>query len=287
LRLFIAFSVGVALAGCAHVQQQSSSAPAAAGSSPARTGDLLAEVRNRGTLIVSTDADYKPQSYRNPDGTWVGFDVDVAREIARRLGVTPVFQSARFDLITAGRWNDRWDVNIDSMAITPGRAKVLYFTEPYYYVPASFAVYRTSGIRQISQLSGKKLGVGAATTYQQYLDGLMPNARLKTPPGTSVVPYDTDMLALQDLALGNGVRLDGVLTALPTLRAAIAGGMPLRIVNPPVFDDSAAIAIDRESPIDSRPLLWAVDKIVSDMHADGTLRRLSLHYYGIDLTVRR
>jgi len=250
-------------------------------------GDLLADVKRRGVLVVSTDADYKPQSYRNADGSWTGFDIDVAREIAKRLGVKPEFQSVSFDITTAGSWSGRWDVNVDSMAITQGRAKVLYFTEPYYFVPASFAVHRDSSATSIADLNGKKIGVGAATTYEQYLNGQMSTARVPPPSGTYVVSYDTDMLALQDLALGNGVRLDGVLTALPTLRAAIAGGMPLRIISPPVYDDSSAIAIDRESPVDSRPLLWAIDGIVHDMHRDGTLRRLSMRYYGIDLSVRR
>jgi len=253
----------------------------------ARLGDLLAAVRHRGTLIVSTDADYKPQSYRNPDGTWVGFDIDVGREVARRLGVKPVFQSVSFDLITSGGWNDRWDVNIDSMAITSGRAKVLWFTEPYYFVPASFAVHRDSSARKITDLAGKKIGVGAATTYEEYLNGKMTAARIPAPSATFVVPYETDALALQDLALGNGVRLDGVLTALPTIRSSIAGGLQLRVIEPPVFDDSSAIALDRSSPLDSRPLLWAIDEIVHGMHRDGTLTRLSLKYYGIDLTVRR
>ncbi|HXW77211.1 MAG TPA: transporter substrate-binding domain-containing protein [Candidatus Eremiobacteraceae bacterium] len=250
-------------------------------------GDLLADVKRRGVLVVSTDADYKPQSYRNADGSWTGFDIDVAREIAKRLGVKPEFQSVSFDITTAGSWSGRWDVNVDSMAITQGRAKVLYFTEPYYFVPASFAVHRDSSATSIADLNGKKIGVGAATTYEQYLNGQMSTARVPPPSGTYVVSYDTDMLALQDLALGNGVRLDGVLTALPTLRAAIAGGMPLRIISFPVYDDSSAIAIDRESPVDSRPLLWAIDGIVHDMHRDGTLRRLSMRYYGIDLSVRR
>ena len=126
-----------------------------------------------------------------------------------------------------------------------------------------------------------------ATTYEDYLNGKMPTARLKAPAKTFVVTYDTDALALQDLALGNGVRLDGALTALPTIRNAIAGGLPLRVLEPPVFEDSSAIALDRQSPIYSAPLLWAVDDIVHEMHRDGTLRRLSLKYYGIDLTVRR
>jgi polar amino acid transport system substrate-binding protein len=278
----------MAVSGCANGNgQQASSQPSPVASAAARNGDLLEDVKRRGVLIISTDADYKPQSYRNRDGSWVGFDVDVGREVARRLGVKPQFENTNFDVITAGSWKGRWDVNIDSMAITKPRTRVLWFTEPYYFVPASFAVHRESRTKTIADLAGKRLGVGISTTYLDYLKGKMPASRVKPPLGPTVVTYSTDALALQDLALGAGVRLDGVLTALPTIRAAIVRGVPLRAIAPPVFDDSSAIALDRNSPSYSAPLLWAIDGIIHDMHRDGFLQALSRKYYGIDLSIRR
>src|ERR1700686_4651289 len=97
--------------------------------------NLLAAVRQRHSLIVSTDANYAPQSYLKVDGTWVGFDVDVAREIAKRLHVAGQFEDSNFDIVTAGSWHGQWDVNIDSMAVTTERKKSLLFTAPYYFVP--------------------------------------------------------------------------------------------------------------------------------------------------------
>ena len=267
--------------------EQQSSQPLPSATATAVGGNLLDDVKRRGVLVVSTDPNYKPQSYRNADGTWVGFDIDVAREVARRLGVKAQFESGAWGAITAGSWNGRWDVNVDSMAITKARTRVLWFTEPYYYVPASFAIHKDSTAKTIGDLAGKRLGVGVSTTYQDYLNGKMANARVKPPANTSVVAYDTDALALKDLGLGNGARLDGVLTALPTIRASIAAGLPLRFIDPPVFEDSSAIALDRNSPAYSAPLLWAIDGIIHDMHRDGFLRQLSMKYYGIDLSVRR
>ena len=52
-------------------------------------GDLLADVKKRGKLLIATDENYKPKSYKNPDGSFEGFDIDVAKEVARRLGVRP------------------------------------------------------------------------------------------------------------------------------------------------------------------------------------------------------
>ena len=278
----------IAASGCGNGDnRQVSSQPSPSASAAASSGNLLDDVKRRGVLVVSTDANYKPQSYRNPDGSWVGFDIDVAREVARRLGVKPQFQTGPWNDITAGSWKGRWDVNIDSMAITQQRTRVLWFTEPYYYTPASFAVNRQSTARTIDDLSGKKLGVAASTTYEDYLDGKMATARMKPPKSPVVVTYDTDALALKDLGLGNGTRLDGVLTALPTIRSSIVAGLSLRAIEPPVFEDSSAIALDRKSPAYSAPLLWAIDGIIHDMHADGSLRRLSMKYYGIDLSIRR
>jgi polar amino acid transport system substrate-binding protein len=258
-----------------------------ASATPAPGSDLLADVKQRGAIIVATDANYKPQSYRNKDGTWVGFDVDVAREIAHRLGVKPQFESPKFETITAGGWNGRWDINVDSMAITAARTKKLWFTEPYYFEVASYAVRANDAARSIDDMAHKRIGVGAATTYEVYLENKLRTARVPSPAGVRIIPYQTDELALDDLVRVNPVRLDAVLTALPTIRSAIASGMPLRVLEPPVFSDASAIALDRSSPANAQTLLWAIDSIIGQMHRDGTLSRLSMKYYGIDLTVRK
>lgn len=120
------------------------------GSLLAQGSDLLAQVQERGVLRVSTDSNYRPQSYLNPDGSWEGFDVDVAREIAKRLGVKAEFLDINFDVITAGSWNGRWDVNVGSMTVTAERQKALLFTIPYYYTPASFVVHQASTLTDIA-----------------------------------------------------------------------------------------------------------------------------------------
>lgn len=284
-RLVVACVLIASLASCTNggAQRSASSGPSA---TPSAATDLLQEVKRRGVLIVSTDPNYKPQSFRNPDGTWVGFDVDVAREVARRLGVKAQFETPSFDTVTAGGWQGRWDVNVDSMGITKPRTKVLWFTEPYYFVPASFAVRKDSDAHAIGALAGKRIGVASATTYEDFLKGKMATARVRPPSSSRVVTYATDTLALDDLAKGGG-SLDAVLSALPTIRAAIVAGSPLRVIEPPVYEDSSAIALDRSSPLQSAPLLWAIDGIIHDMHRDGTLSRLSIKYYGIDISVRR
>jgi polar amino acid transport system substrate-binding protein len=252
------------------------------------TPDLLAAVRQRHTLIVSTDANYAPQSYLRSDGTWVGFDVDVAREIAKRLHVAVQFEDSNFDIVTAGSWHGQWDVNIDSMAVTTERKKSLLFTAPYYFVPAGFVVNKKSAVQSIAQLTGARVGVGSATTYLAYLTKQLPGdvepILVLPPANVKSVPYITDQLALQDLALGSGKHLDAVLTAIPTAIAAIKAGEPLRILPQAVFFEDDAIALDRHAENEPEPLLSAIDGSLSEMLRDGTLSRLSKKYFGADLT---
>jgi polar amino acid transport system substrate-binding protein len=267
----------------------SSHAPKAAAPSPTATtaapnGDLLAEVRQRGILIIATDANYSPQSFLNQDGSWSGFDVDVGRQIARRLGVQPVFKAVNFDLLVRGHWPGKWDINVGSMAITEERAKVLWFSKSYYWVPGSIAVKNTSSINSLADLAGKNIGVTAATTFQSFLQGkLSGKVNVKT-LHVRAVPYDSDLHALNDLAQGKGRPIDAVLTSLPTIQTQIHNGLPIRVVGAPVFEDRSAIALDRSGEATQLSLLFAIDGIIDAMRRDGTLRRLSMKYYGMDLS---
>jgi polar amino acid transport system substrate-binding protein len=290
-RCFAVAAILVAFATCTACNSVPSRTAEPQGSASAGAGvsDLLAEVRKRGKLLISTDANYQPLSFRTPDGAWHGFDVDVGREIARRLGVRPEFLDINFDVSSGGNWNGRWDVNVDSMTITRDRQRVLYFTQPYYFIPAAFVVNKASKVDSIDELSGRRIGVGTATTYQAYLEGHLDltNENILVPaPQARAIPYDTDQLALNDLALGDGVKLDGVLTSYPFAAFQIKAGKPFRIVGTPVFYEDAAVAIDKSSPLDPKRFYQAVEEAVNAMHKDGTLTRLSMHYFGADLSHR-
>jgi len=105
----------------------------------------FAEVCDAGVLIVSTDPAYPPQSFLNEStGEYEGFDIDVATEIATRLGVVVEFTDPTFDAVVAGGWGGRWDVSVGSVTVTEERKSVLDFTRPYYFTPAQMAVYDAS-----------------------------------------------------------------------------------------------------------------------------------------------
>jgi polar amino acid transport system substrate-binding protein len=292
--------LALAVAGCGSDDDDNTgAAPSAAATGSVceknqTTGDLLAQVCDRGKIMVSTDPAYPPQSSLDEKtGKYEGFDIDVATEIADRLGVDIGWQTPQWDVITAGSWNGRWDMSVGSMTPTNDRQKVLDFTEPYYYTPAVVVVHKdNTSVQDLStNLDGADIGVCSACTYEQYLDKkldikgytfdfVIDNAK--------VHGYDTDTTALQDLALGDGTRLDAVITSLTTAQGFEDSGKPVKIVGDPVFYEPLAVSFDKSSQADDTSLVQAVDGIVKEMHSDGTLTELSKKWYdGTDLTVQQ
>jgi polar amino acid transport system substrate-binding protein len=259
--------------------------------------DLLASIEDKGVITVSTDPAYPPQSELNEDtNEYEGFDIDVATEIAKRLDVDIAWETPAWDTIIAGNWNGRWDMSVGSMTITPERAEVLHFTPPYYYTPASIAVYKdNTTITQATDLDGKTVGACGGCTYDLYLQGKLvialdetgkPEAVTSVVTDPTIKTYDTDSTAIQDLALGDGRRLDAVVSALPTLQGAIDADSPIKVIGDPLYYEPLAVAIDRNSQLDPTSLVEKVSDIVREMHDDGTLSELSEKWYGADLTVR-
>lgn len=253
-------------------------------------GDLLAAICANDEIRVSTDPAYPPQSELNAEtGEYEGFDIDVADEIAKRLGVAPpAWETPDWEVLTAGSWNDRWDMSVGSMTPTDERQKVLNFTEPYSFVPAVVVVHEDSTVSDVTtDLDGKKIGVCSACTYEFFLEKSLSISGYEFDfviDDATVVGYDTDTSALQDLALGDGTRLDAVMTSVTTAEQ-FAKNNPVKIVGDPVFGEPLAVAFDKSSELDVTSLQEAVDQIVADMHADGTLSELSKKWYdGIDVT---
>jgi hypothetical protein len=103
------------------------------------------------------------------------------------------------------------------------------------------------------------------------------------PPGINAKAYATDAEAIDDLTLGDGIRLDAVMSAQPTIQRAIDDGAPLKFVGKPAFYEPLVFVLDK-SRGRSSAMLAKLNKIIEDMHADGTLTKLSLKWYGLDLT---
>lgn len=249
--------------------------------------DLLGRICEAGVIKVSTDPAYPPQSELTPDGSFEGFDIDVANEIATRLGVEVQFETPSWDAITAGNWSERWDVSVGSMTITEDRKEVIDFTQPYYYTPAQMTVHADTGITDLEGLAGKTICVGEATTYLDWLDGALTlteeAGEVQEPPeGAVATTLPTDRDCAEAWQAGR-TEFEGWLSSSTTVQQAIDDGLPVELVGDPVYYEPLAVAFDK-SVEDNDSLVEAVDEIIGAMHEDGTLSSFSEEWFGLDLT---
>ena len=291
LYLLMLFSLlGGLLAGCLQRVDQAAPASSDSGASaPAAAQDQLAAILASGKIRVSTDPNYAPQSFLRPDGEFEGFDIDVAREVAKRLGVDVEFVTPDWDLITAGNWGGQWDMSVGSMAITTARQQVLDFADPpYYYTPAQFAATDASGIDSLEAINGQTVCVGLSTTYESWLNGEdlgFPASSIyaQPPSDVTVLPLQTDNECVQSIQAGR-TEFSVFLTSNTVVDAAIAQDIAVHKVGGPVYSENLAIAFDKAATLDRASLVSEVSEILAAMHSDGTLTKFSQQWFNTDLT---
>ena len=282
-------------------------AAATATEAPAAAPGLLDTIQKRGYLLVSTDSNYEPYSIvdttgKRPSDTkcpsdvlttaeMKGFDVDVAAELGKRLGVETCLVTVDWAIITAGNWADKWDISVGSMTVTTGRQKIFEFTEPYYYVPAGVAATKDSGITSIDQLAGKPICVGESTDYEAWAnnDASAPNSvpeaswLVKPPANMTVIPQSTDQECAQAIKAGRK-EFSAYATSTGVIASNITDGVPVVQIGDPIFLEPDAIAIDKAHTEDVTSLVSKLNEIVKAMHEDGTLSSLSMKWFKEDLT---
>jgi polar amino acid transport system substrate-binding protein len=254
-------------------------------SGAAVAGPVLDEVEASRRLIVATNTDYAPQSSLNANNELEGFDVDVAAEIARRMGAEVEFVTPGWEIMTAGKWANRWQMAVGSITPTTQRAEVLDFPAIYYFTPAAVGVHAEASYADVTDLNGKHFGVVAGSTYEDYLRQQLVIDAVGAPPFEFLItPGEitaySEINELEELALGDGVRIDAVIQGMPALLGAIDAGMPIKVIGEPVFYEPLAIATDKgDAEFNDR-----IATIVAEMKADGTLKALSEKWYGTDYT---
>lgn len=174
------------------------------------TGDAAAQsaldrVRQTGVMRVGIDATYPPFGMAE-GGEFSGFDVDIARAIARELKVRAELVNASFDGVFPALQNGSFDVVISAVTITPERQQTLLFSEPYIDAGQGIAVRQDSTITGVDGLSGRTVGVQINTTAQ---------FAMEQRAGVTIQKYNTIDLALLDLRNG---RIDAVASDAPVLR---------------------------------------------------------------------
>ena len=275
-----------------------SAAPTTATSSSADpSSDKLAQVKARGTLVLSTDLGYAPQSYevkgsqRNQDtkcaanqltGNQVtGYDVETGKAVALKLGVEPCFVTPSWSEVTAGGWSDRWDASWGSGAITAERMTRLWVTQPAYSTPNVVFVAADSPITSLADLNGKTVGACTGCTMEQYLRGtlVLPGVETTRAFTPKIATYDNEVPGLQAVSKG---QIDAFLCSEPVGQGQIKAGLKLRELTPEAYQSYKTGYIDRASGLSSTAFVAAIDKAMADLHADGTLKGLSMQFFGTD-----
>jgi polar amino acid transport system substrate-binding protein len=269
-------------------QQATATASPTEAAATSNPDDLLAKIKAAGKLVVSEDAAYPPQSELK-DGKWDGFDVDVAAEIAKRLGVSVEYTAQDWSVITAGSWAGRWDVSVGSMTITAERLKTFDFSAPYYFTPAQIVASEKSGITDLAGFAGKTICVGESTTYYTWLTGgtldLGPGTvvTIKPPAGVKTVTRPTDRDCANEWQAGR-FDFEGWMTSSTTVKAAQDAGIKMVLVGDPQYFEPLAVAVDKSGPAHAE-FMQALDAAIFGMHADHTLNDMSTKWFGLDLTV--
>jgi polar amino acid transport system substrate-binding protein len=253
-------------------------------SRPALPGSTLDRV-NATKILNDVVIDYYPPfGFINDKNRLDGFDIEVASALAARLGLTLKLSTPGWETIVAGRWRGRWDLCICSMTPTQERSRVLNFPVQYYNSPAVLVVHKDdSHIHSIADISGKRVGVGMGSSYENYL-----NKALTLPGGKAlsfpfhdviVIPGD-ETITYRNLALGPGVRLDAVVSDLATAQANIVATHALKIVGGYLFQEPNMVTTDKGDPE------WdaLLARTIEAMKADGILARISQHWFNTDIT---
>jgi polar amino acid transport system substrate-binding protein len=260
--------------------------------------DKLAQVLARGTLVLSTDLRYPPQSFsvkgaeRAPGSACPanqltapevgGYDAETGKLVAKALGVEPCFVAPSWTEITAGKWSDRWDIAFGSGAITADRMTRLWMTAPYRAEAQRFYVHENAPYTRPSDLDGKRIGVCASCSIEAYLKGELELPGVELTPKVDrpkPVAYDIDPPGLKDLGRG---KLDAYACNENAGKQAIEDGLPIRALHERAFEEYLAGFVDKSSGLDVGPFVKRVNGIIRELHSSGELRRLSAKYFGRD-----
>jgi len=241
--------------------------------------DAWNRVRETGVLRVGMDAGFPPFESVAADGTLVGLDVDLARELGRRLGVEVQFvANLSYDGLYDALAADRVDVVISALVVNPARMGDFAYSVPYFdagqvlvarsfpFLPPASGGDRGGEIEKMADLSGRTLAVEFGT--QGDLEARKWGRRL---PDLTVVPYQT---AVEALAAVASAEADAALVDHVSALAAIRTEGELIAVGEPVVEEPYAVAVRKKG----QHLLQAVNEALAGMEADGTLEALIVEW---------
>ena len=270
IALFMAAAVlgSVGLTGCSSQGGgQSSQENSSTGS-----GDLLAQIQERGEIVIAMEGTWAPWTYHDESGTLVGFDVEVGQQIAQALGVEATFVEGEWDGLLAGLDAGRYDIMINGVDITEERSDAYDFSDPYAYNRTAVIVSGdNTDIASMEDLEGKRTANTISSTYAEVAEGY----------GAEVTGVD-DLNQTFELLLSG--RIDATLNAEVTYYDYMEAHPDANIKIACLDPEATQVAIPFRKGEDTASLREAVNQALADMREAGALAELSEKYFGTDIT---
>ena len=260
----------LSLTGCSSKDTAASTASTASTASSA-TLNKLDSIQKSGKLVVALEGAWQPWSYHDSSDTLVGYDVEVSRAIAEKLGVEPEYVESDWDSLFAGLDAGRYDMVCNGVEVTEERAKTYAFTTPYGYIHTALAVRKdNTDITSFEDLKGKTTANSLASTYMELAESY----------GATVQGIDTLEETIQLLTAG---RIDATLNADVSFYdyLNVHPDADFKLVAQTAEASHVAIPVLKsENPA----YLDALNAAIEELRADGTLKTLSEKYFGQDIS---
>ena len=245
-------------------------------SKPTEEDTSLSKVEEAKTLVVATSGTLYPSSYYNDENELVGYDVDVAKEVDKRLGVEITFKEYNVDGQVSSLTRGEADFAANDFGLTDERAEKFSLSTPIKYSFDSMIVRKSddSGIASLEDLDGKKAAGEPNTSYM----------RLAESYGAELVTYDnaTNDQYLTDVANG---RTDVILNDYYLQKMAVAAlpDIPVKILEDVYFNPNETGFLFVK---DHKALQEKVDAVLAEMKEDGRLKELAETYFQTDISVK-
>ena len=260
----------LSLAGCSS-NTSASTASSTAASASAAAANKLEAIQSNGKLVIALEGAWQPWSFHDESDTLVGYDVEVSRAIAEKLGVEPEYVESDWDSLFAGLDAGRYDLVCNGVEVTEERAKTYDFTTPYGYIHTALAVRKDNeDIKSFEDLAGKTTANSPASTYMELAESY----------GATVQGIDTLEETIQLLTAG---RIDATLNADVSFYDYLNVHPDANFKLVAQTEEASHVAI----PVlksDDTSFLDALNSAIEALRADGTLKELSEKYFGEDIS---